>query len=697
MRIDRFYSWSDKEGASSLSSMHKKAITLAFLAASVAALATTTPSNVTRLDPAEVRLASAQVPQYQQAPAPYRPAYNPPSSGIAQAVARWRSLRQSDGQPFSSYASFLTTYRDWPGEAAMRRTAEQRIDQYSSPNEVVSYFSQLPPVSAIGHARHAFALHALGRQAEAVSSARRAWQMGVLPRNDEDRLLALFSASLGPDDHDRRLDALLSNGDVVSAQRVLGFASSPRRGIFEARLALQTRSPDAMSRVASLGGAANSDAGLLIDRANYLRSTVQPAAARALLAQPRRLTNRPANVEKFYESLLAAAKGAAADRQWSTAYQIASQIDDAYVPGTDVSAQSYGERDEYTSLAWLAGSIAFHQLNRPADAAGMFERYGRAAKSPQTRAKGFYWAGRAAMQAQQFDRSNSLFGLAAEYPDQFYGQLAMERVGRQVPAPSPNANVAVTPTARAAFAQRSLVQATRLLGQQGSREDQALFVRALSEALKTNEERALAGEFAREIGRQDLGVWVARSARNDGSTVYTRASFPEVQVPPAYSHYWALNHAIMRQESSFDRTAQSGVGARGMMQLMPGTARETAGKLGMSYDLSRLTSDPQYNIMLGSKYFSDLMNSFGNYAPLAVAAYNAGPGNVRKWIRERGDPRTPGVDVLRWVEEIPFFETKNYVQRVLENAVVYDTMNPNQARSPANRRLSYYLGKQTAG
>lgn len=134
-----------------------------------------------------------------------------------------------------------------------------------------------------------------------------------------------------------------------------------------------------------------------------------------------------------------------------------------------------------------------------------------------------------------------------------------------------------------------------------------------------------------------------------------------------------------------------------MMQLMPPTARETAGKLGLSYDLSRLTGDPQYNIMLGSKYFSDLMNRYGNYAPLAIAAYNAGAGNVNKWLKANGDPRTAGVDVVRWVEEIPFSETRNYVQRVLENAVVYDAMNPGRARSPANMRLSYYLGKNRPG
>ncbi len=674
--------------------MHKKAITLSLLAISVTALATTSPGGkVTRLEPIAIQTVPVAV-QLPLVTAPPAPSYRP-VAGIDLAVSRWRQLRQSDRLPFSSYASFLTRYRGWPGEGAMRRSAEQALDLTSSHAETLSYFQAFPPLTAGGHAYHAFALQAAGRAEEAREAARRAWHGGVMPRIAEDRLLSLFSASLGPVDHDKRLDTLLANGDVTSAQRTIGFASGPRRALYDARIALQTRAPDAMGRVAVLGAVGNGDPGLLIDRANWLRNTGQPLAARTLLAQPRLLATRPANIEKYYEALLVMAKASASDRQWSAAYQIASQIDDAYAPGTNISLQPYGERDEYTSLAWLAGTTALHQLGRPADAVGLFERYGRAALSPQTRAKGFYWAGRAAAQAQQAARANALFTEASAYPDQFYGQLSLERLGRPIPAPF--ASGVPTPAARGAFASRDLVEAVRLLGRQGQREDQSLFVRALSEQLKSNDERTLAGQLGGEIGRPDLGVWVARSARSEGASFYDPAGFPQVPIPPAYSHLSVLSHAIMRQESSFDRAAASGAGARGMMQLMPGTARETAGKLGLPYDYSRLTNDPQYNIMLGSRYFSDLMNSFGNYAPLAVAAYNAGPGNVRKWIRENGDPRLPGADVLRWVEEIPYFETKNYVHRVLENAVVYDSMNPGRARSPANMRLSYYLGKRQPG
>ena len=134
-----------------------------------------------------------------------------------------------------------------------------------------------------------------------------------------------------------------------------------------------------------------------------------------------------------------------------------------------------------------------------------------------------------------------------------------------------------------------------------------------------------------------------------------------------------------------------------MMQLMTPTARETAGKLGTSYDFGRLTGDPSYNVMLGSAYFQSLMNYWGGYAPLAVASYNAGAGNVRKWVRENGDPRMAGVDMVQWIEEIPFFETRNYVQRVLENAVVYDTFNRQRPEGLPSTRLSHYLGKSSPG
>ena len=251
----------------------------------------------------------------------------------------------------------------------------------------------------------------------------------------------------------------------------------------------------------------------------------------------------------------------------------------------------------------------------------------------------------------------------------------------------------VTDAQRVAFSGNRLVRATRLLGQQGYRTEQTQFVRALAESLHNDTERALAIEFGQQIGRQDVPVWVSRAARTKGSAFYVRQAYPTLASAPA-GRLWSLTHGITRQESSFDRSAVSQAGARGMMQLMPGTAREQAGKMGYGYDFGRLTRDPAYNVMLGSAYFARLLNTWDGNVPLAVASYNAGAGNVRKWVRNNGDPRQ--TDVLRWIERIPFTETKAYVQRVIENSVVYDSMQP--ARNPQSAmHVSRYLGKSRPG
>ncbi|HST36840.1 MAG TPA: lytic transglycosylase domain-containing protein [Allosphingosinicella sp.] len=612
------------------------------------------------------------------------------TSPIAVDLAQWNSLRQSDNLSFSSYAGFLASHRGWPGETAMRRSAERRLSMEAvSPGDVARFFSQFPPLTAGGHAQHAFALQSTGRSGEARDAARKAWTGGVLPQTDEQRLVSSFGGAFGPEEHDRRLEVLLGNGDIQSAQRSLIWAPAGKRALFETRLALQTRAADASSRLAMLDPSLLRDPGLTVDRANWLRNTGQSAAARSLLAGRLRFDRPPANAEAWLETALTLARAAANDRNWQTAYDIASKVDDLYPAGTDVSDRPFAERDAYPSLVWLGGTTAFYRTNRFAEAARLFDLYARAARSPQTRAKGFYWAARAAARAGDTGRADAWLQQAAASPDQFYGLLALERLGRTPPPPvaSPPAD----PAMRASFGRRSLVEAVRYLGMVGRRGDQTLFVRALAESLENDGERAVAAELGRSIGRLDLGVWAAREARNRGENFYARGAFPEVGIPAAYSHNWAAAHGIMRQESSFERSATSPVGARGMMQLMPATAAAEARRMGVPYNLSRLTEDPDYNILIGSNHLTRLLDNYGGNLILTAVAYNAGPGRVPQWIALNGDPRLPGTDALRWIEEIPFSETRNYVQRVVENAMVYDLLYPERSRS--HGRISYYLGQ----
>jgi soluble lytic murein transglycosylase len=634
---------------------------------------------------------TAQVPLQQS----YRPAYRPApavSNDINWAIADWRRLRQASGYSFSEYARFLNTNPGWPGESTLRRNAERAIRPGENPTTVLAFFASTQPTTGNGFAALADALLANGRQGEALAAAREAWASGDLSATYEPVVHARYGAHFTRADHDRRVDALLFDKKASDAHRFLGFVSPHRAASFGARIAMQSRMPDAERRYQPLMANVTSDAGLMMDRARYLRDSGFEHAARQLFSRPRNLVHRPTDPARFYEMMLLLARGAASDRQWRLAYDIARQVDDVFAPGTDISLKPLGIRDDYTSLTWLAGTAALDALGRPSEAVAHFHRYSQGGRSLQVTSKGLYWAGRAALAAGRATDAGNYFQNAARYPELFYGQLALERVGRSVTAP-PTATPVVTDAQRVAFSGNRLVRATRLLGQQGYRSEQTQFVRALAESLQNDSERALAIEFGQQIGRQDVPVWVSRAARNKGSAFYVRQAYPTLSSAPS-GRLWSLTHGITRQESSFDRSAVSHAGARGMMQLMPGTAREQAGKMGYGYDYGRLTRDPAYNVMLGSAYFARMLDTWNGNVPLAVASYNAGAGNVRKWVRNYGDPRH--TDVLRWIEAIPFTETKGYVQRVIENSVVYDSMRPAQSPQSA-MHVSRYLGKNRPG
>ena len=680
-----------------MSSMRKAAYLIIPTLLGTAALASTQPLTRSGASPqpeattAATAAAAVHTATQTYAPAPNRaPAYA--AAGINTSIADWRRLRQGSGYSFADYARFLIYNPGWPGESAMRRNAERAMAGGEHPGTVIAFFSREKPLTARGYARFAESLQASGRHAEALSAAREAWYSADLLPPDEMSLYSRFGAYMTWQDHERRTDALLFDKKPQNAQRFLPMTGQARRPVFAARIAMQLRSPDAEARYRAVHHRVGSDAGLMMDRARYFRDANNESAARSLFAQPHAFAERPADPDRFYEMLLLLAQGAAESGQWTTAYNIARQIDDAFVPGTDISQQSYGVRDKYTSLAWLAGSAAL-RLGRPADAVGAFVRYANGGRSLQVASKGYYWAGRAALAAGRAAEASSFFQRAGAYPELFYGQLALERLGRSVPAPPPVSAQSVSQPQRAAFQANRLVQATRQLARHGNSNEQALFVRALAESLQNHNDRLLALELAQQIGRDDLAVWIARASRNSGSPFYVQQAFPRLRTQVGGGRLWSLAHGITRQESSFDRAAISHAGARGMMQLMPATAREQAGKMGLGYDGNRLLTDPNYNVMLGSAYFRRLLNQWGGNVPLAVASYNAGAGNVRKWVRAYGDPRNG--DVIGWIEKIPFSETKGYVQRVVENSVVYDQMNPSTRSSSVH--VSSFLNKHPPG
>jgi soluble lytic murein transglycosylase len=357
----------------------------------------------------------------------------------------------------------------------------------------------------------------------------------------------------------------------------------------------------------------------------------------------------------------------------------------------------YDLRDDYTSLMWLGGTQALWNLGSGSDAAPLFYRYGAAARTPGTRSKGFYWAGLASAQAGRGPDAQRYFAMAAQYADQFYGLLALERLGKPVPRFAVDSTAQPTPDERARFQNAPITQAVREVARNADWRTTVRFFKEIAEQQQSEGQHMLVADLARSLGRRDLGVIVGQAAGARGYLDFQHIAFPLIPVPDNSRDTWTMVHAITRQESQFAQNAISHAGARGLMQLMPGTANEQAGKLGLSFNSQALIDDAGFNIQLGSAYFQRLMSYYNGSYPLAVAAYNAGAGNVNKWLRANGDPRTGGIAWVDWLERIPISETRNYVQRVLENAVVYEAMNPDKASYTGPNPMSHFLGKSSPG
>jgi soluble lytic murein transglycosylase len=483
------------------------------------------------------------------------------------------------------------------------------------------------------------------------------------------------------------MDALLWDRETDAASRQLTRTSAARQSVFGARLTAALGS-DPQAIVLPQGrDAALTDPGYVFNIVRQLRKAGRTTDAVNLLSTRPAFASRPHDQAAWIEELLVDARAGNA----RAAQRIAASVDDAFEPGEDVSSKGYGLRDDYTSLMWLGGTKALWELGEPASAAPLFYRYGAAARTPYTKSKGYYWAGLAAARAGDNGEAKRYYELAAKYPDRFYGMLALERLGRPMPVLAATPGSQPTPEARAAFQARPLTKAVREVARDAPWSIGIKFYREIAAQAESDADAMLVAELARDIGRRDLAVILGEEAAAKGYYDFTGIAFPTLPTPSGTN--WTMVHAISRQESQFAQNAVSHAGARGLMQLMPGTAKEQAGKLGVTYLSASLIDNPDYNMRLGDGYFARMMDYYGGSYPLAVGAYNAGPGRINEWLRANGDPRRGDLSWEEWIERIPTkFETRNYIMRVLENAVVYEAMHPEKASYGGPRSISQFLG-----
>ena len=583
-----------------------------------------------------------------------------PDPVAAKLVTYYRLLAPGAASD-AEIGAFIAASPDWPLQGTLAKRRDEALAAEADDATAFAQCADGAAETANALTRCAEASANLNHAAEATAYARRAWV--VLPSDpaQETVLLARWASAIGGAEQWQRFDRLAWS-DLAGATRQVARLDAADRAKAEARLALRRDDVLALSLVEKLPAKDRADPALMLEQARYLRRA-----------------NLDAEALKLWTTAGAAAERAApADHLaafWDERNILARRrLRDGDAPGAYALAAGHAQHapEQVADAEFLAGFIALRKLNDPAAATRHFEVLAKISKATITQGRAHFWLARAATDEAVAHRE---YQTAAAYPNTFYGQLAALALA-DGPA---GLNARITSlhdpswdSARALdFAGRELARAAAYLVGWGEPHRAQGFLLRLVDIVPDAVDRSLAARLAGGFGLPETAITLSRRAGRDG-VILLDAGWPlAFDVPRESSTEPALALGIMRQESSFDTTTVSPAGARGLMQLMPGTAAQEARLIGMRTPLPSLTGDPAANVRLGTAYLRGLLDQYEGCIPLAVAAYNAGPGRVNEWLGTNGDPRGGGIEMLDWIEEIPFGETRNYVQRVIENTVVY--------------------------
>ncbi len=580
---------------------------------------------------------------------------------LPRKILTWRAMTERDARfDFAAVTRFIAANPDWPYPRTLRRNAERTIDETTRPVDILAFFAESEPRTADGMIALGEALIDTDRTEDGERWLRRAWREGRFSRRDESRFLRRYRKLFSKPDHWARLDMLLWNARYREARRMLRRVSRGHQALAVARLRLHRFRGGVDGAISRVPDALRNDPGLLYERLRWRRRKGRDQGALDILQAAPAELGRP---DLWSRERMIVARRLLADGRITDAYRITR---DHGVPPE--------KRAAFAEIEWLAGWIALRWMNEPEEALKSFERVHDVVRYPVSKARAAYWAGRAAHALGRTEKAKQWSRRAAAHGTTYHGQLALAS-DRQAPP----AKAAPPPTQAELkrFNARELVRAVLMLDQLGYGRWIRPFIRRLGRLARAPSHKRLVARLAYGIRRDDLAVWVARDAQRDGVPL-KKLGYPLVRMREGRPER-ALLLALARQESNFDRNAISPAGARGIMQLMPRTARDVARSLRVRYSRRRLTRDSAYNVRLGRAYLRRMLDRFDNSYLLAIGAYNAGPNAVRRWVRSYGDPRETGIDPIDWIEMIPYEETRTYVQRVLGNLQVYRTrLRPGQ-------------------
>ncbi|MFC3229120.1 transglycosylase SLT domain-containing protein [Marinibaculum pumilum] len=610
-----------------------------------------------RPNPLEARAAFAAVDARRWAEA-LAAAKRSGSAALVDYVTWYRFTRENSGATFGQIAAFVDAHPEWPWQITLRTRAEQAIDGSTDPRQMIAWFDRHPPVSGIGMIHYGAALIDAGRTNDGTLWVRRGWREGEFDAKDEQRILQVHGSRLREGDHVARLDRQLWDRDSAAATRTMRYVNPGYQALAKARMALYRDAGNVNELIAQVPPLLRKDPGLTYERLRWRRRHGHEDGVREILESP---PDELGQENRWWRLREAEVRDALDRGDPKAAYDLAAR---------------HGQTDgaSYAEAQWLAGWIALRFLKDPAKAVNHFLPMFQKVNYPISKARGAYWVARAAAALGEDVRARQWYAEAALHPTTYYGQLARIALGEAGPMQLP-ATQRISPEQERAFFSDRRVQVVLALSNVDQDWRARPFVLSLMEDAQTALQYNLVVHLSEMIGRSELSVRAAKAASQNGYIEVT-GGYPVLQdlVSASRGVEPALVHAISRQESEFRTDAVSHAGARGIMQLMPATAKEVARAMQLAYDTGRLTRDRAYNAQLGAFHMKDLLRRWNDHYVLAIAAYNAGSGRVQQWIAEYGDPRSQEIDVIDWVEKIPFSETRNYVQRVLEGLQVYRTL-----------------------
>lgn len=577
----------------------------------------------------------------------------------ARDILTWYRARRDWRMSFDEMDRALTRLGGWPEISAIRSRAEEvmELSSLDAPARVAWFENHGGARSGAGHIVYARALEALGRDDEALVEVRKAWHGRTLSKEVSQRTYSRYKNKFTQSDHRKRVDFLLWTRQTSAAGRLQSLLTPDWRAMVDARSKLIRRARGVDSAVDSVSLELQSHPGLMFDRAQWRRRARMTDRVTPLLRQIDGEDVPEAGRSRLWKERHPQVRVALKNSDWQLAYELAA-------PHGMHSGRDFAEAE------WAAGWISLRHLGNAERALQHFEKLEQGVSTPISLSRAHYWKGRALEALNETAAAQTAYGDAAQYRFSYYGQLAAEKAMQgTIDLPS---SYAITDEDRANFQSLSLVRAMRLFAENGWDASFRKFAYHLDDQLKRPQDFELLAELGREYHYADIGVRGAKAGLAKG-VVAPDAAYPVVEYPllrePQVER--SLMLALSRQESEMNPSAISHANARGLMQFVPRTAQMEARRQGLPFRTSWLTDDPGYNMTLGGAHLDTLLRQFNGSYIMTAAAYNAGASRPQRWIGEYGDPRAGEVDPVDWVEFIPFSETRNYVQRVLENTQVY--------------------------